>query len=123
MGFCFALAERQGGLFPEFQRVRGVLIVDRVSLTTMRATQTIHTLGPPTVHFWPKLSAVSLSLAAWVIGGLCALFRSQPPGVGFREMVGRKSKWQCPWVIDRIRRPLTRRANAILILARRSLWT
>ena len=56
-----------------------------VSLPTSRATPAIHTLGPPTPHFWPKLSAVSQSRAAWVIEGLRTLFRSQPTGVGSGE--------------------------------------
>ena len=55
-----------GVLSAEFARVCDALDVHGGSLSTPRATPTIHTDGPPAVRFRPKLSAVSLSRAAWV---------------------------------------------------------
>ena len=66
------------------------------SLSRRRATRLIHTGGPPTSRFWPKLSAASLSRAAWVIVGLLSPNRSQPTGAGFRD---RRQNEILAWVI------------------------
>ena len=58
---------RDGASYPlESQGFATLWTTIGVSLPTSRATRSIHTLGPPTPRFWPKLSAVSLSRAAWV---------------------------------------------------------
>ncbi len=73
--------ERRGELCPGFARVCEVRGPSSVSLPTSRATRSIHTLGRPTPHFWPKLSAVSLSRAAWVKRCWLRSFGPNPPGL------------------------------------------
>jgi hypothetical protein len=81
VGFFHALAERSSRLFPGFQRVCDDGWVRRVSLRTSRATRSIHTLGPLTPHFWPKLSVVSLSRASWVNRSCSRPFGPNLPGL------------------------------------------
>ena len=92
-GVLFCAGGETGRAYPQDSQGFATLsAASGVSLPTSRTTRPIHTLGPPTPHFWPKLSAVSLSRAAWVNEGLASLNRSQPTGVGFGELKRPKSK-------------------------------
>ena len=82
-GVLFCAGERLGELSAGFARVCDDLAASK-SLSRRRARPDVFTRSALRwLHFWPKLSVVSLSRAAWVIEGLASLFRSQPTGVGF----------------------------------------
>ena len=97
MGFSFAIAARLRELSSGFQGVCDAFAGSCVSLPTSRVTRSIHTVGPPASRFWPQLSAVSLSRAAWVKRSC-----SRPIGRNLRRLGAvRGPNSKLGWVYDR----------------------
>ena len=65
------------------------------SLSRRRARPDLFTRSASTPHFWPKLSAVSLSRAAWVKRCWLRSFGRNLPGLASEKMKLLRSKWGC----------------------------